>query len=513
MKLTCVLRADGLNLYSAIASVGSTIYFLLSPKRDLTAAKGFLPLALGATRGWPARDQRPWPLGICNRRRRVEGARRVYMKLPLALLICFSFAMAPCEWAATTYDPAASFEQGFLSKSNPNGVWSYGSSMGMTGPVSLFTQTTQDGTIGPNVQFWSPGAIGTGNPYLFFNNGPALKTSGQQANLDILANQIVLSPEAGLNSDVVFTAPVAGTYSVTGNFRGDLNPVAAVAGVVANGGLLLSAGITSDGQSVPFTYTVSLPAGGTVVFSVGGAGNPYITYTGLTVSISGPLVAQIPYYFSQFAVGGGWQTTLTLVNYSPQPVTCVTNFYSDIGSALSIPFTQGSLSTRTDTLQGGQSIHDQTTGSATAVTQGWAQSVCTGPVHASVLYRLYQAGTPVGEASVNADVAPTTEFATFAQTATGVAYANPSTTQSANITLTVYDTTGNRLGSQIVTLGPLAHGSANLGPLLGITSFTGFVKITSTLPIVSLSLNAEAFPVFSSLPPGDLASSTLLVTP
>jgi hypothetical protein len=35
------------------------------------------------------------------------------------------------------------------------------------------------------------------------------------------------------------------------------------------------------------------------------------------------------------------------------------------------------------------------------------------------------------------------------------------------------------------------------------------VKITSTIPIVSLSLNDEAFPVFSSLPPGDLLSPPL----
>ena len=57
----------------------------------------------------------------------------------------------------------------------------------------------------------------------------------------------------------------------------------------------------------------------------------------------------------------------------------------------------------------------------------------------------------------------------------------------------------------------MAHGSANVGPLLGLASFTGFVKITSTIPIISLSLNAEAFPVFSSLPPGDLPSSTVMV--
>jgi hypothetical protein len=119
----------------------------------------------------------------------------------------------------------------------------------------------------------------------------------------------------------------------------------------------------------------------------------------------------------------------------------------------------------------------------------------------------------VSEAGVNAETEPTTEFATFAQTATGVAYANPSTTQSATITFEVYSAAGAKLGSQIVTLGPLQHSAANLGPLLGLSSFTGFVKITSTIPIISLSLNAEAFPVISSLPPGDLPSSTTLVTP
>jgi hypothetical protein len=434
------------------------------------------------------------------------------MKLLLtrtSLLFYFIFAVAPSGWAATTYDPAASFEQGYLSHSNPNGVWSYGHSASFTGPVSLYTQTGQPGVLGgTNTQIWSSTSVGTAVSSVEYNNGPAQLVGGVW---DLLANQIVLVGIGGENPDLVFTAPQAGTYSVTGSFRVDdtRGGQSAVVGVVANGNLLLSSGLSGDGQTLPFSYTVTLPAGSTVVFSTQG-GNPV---TGLTAAITGPLVAQIPYYFSQLAVGGGWQTTLTLVNYSPQPVTCVTDFYSDIGTPLALSFSQGSVSTRTDTLQAGQSIHDQTAGSPPTNVEGWAQATCTGPVQASLLYRYYQAGVPSGEASVNAETAPTTEFATFAQTFTGVAYANPSTTQSANITLTVYDTTGNRLASQIVTLGPLAHGSANIGPLLGIPSFTGFVKITSTIPVISLSLNAEAFPVFSSLPPGDLPGSTLLITP
>jgi len=220
-----------------------------------------------------------------------------------------------------------------------------------------------------------------------------------------------------------------------------------------------------------------------------------------------PATGPQSYYFSHLALAGGFQTTLTYINYGSQAVTCTTNFLSDSGTPLLMPFAQGTISSRVDVLPPGGSLHDQTTANlAATLAQGWATASCTGPVQASLLYRLYQSGGAVGEASVNAETAPTKAFATFAETATGVAYANPSTTQSASITFAVFNTDGTPLTSKVVTLGPLAHSSANLGPLLGLTNFTGFVEITSNIPIVSLSLNAEAFPAFSSLPPGDLGS-------
>lgn len=46
MKLTSRWRAAGPYLYRAIDSAGETIEFMLSPKRDLIAAKLFLRLAL-----------------------------------------------------------------------------------------------------------------------------------------------------------------------------------------------------------------------------------------------------------------------------------------------------------------------------------------------------------------------------------------------------------------------------------------------------------------------------------
>ena len=220
------------------------------------------------------------------------------------------------------------------------------------------------------------------------------------------------------------------------------------------------------------------------------------------------------YYFSQLALGGGWQTTLTYINYSPQAVTCVTNFFTDSGAPLMVPFGEGSVSTRTDTLQPGQSFHDASKADLNApVAQGWAQAACSGSIKASLLYRLYQQGVPVGEAGVNAMTVPAIKFVSFAETRTGVAYANPSTTQSALVTFTVVSSAGVKLGSTNLALLPGAHGAANLGPLLGLQNFTGFVEITSSVPIVSLSLNFEAFPVFSSLPAGELSDSTTLVFP
>jgi hypothetical protein len=218
----------------------------------------------------------------------------------------------------------------------------------------------------------------------------------------------------------------------------------------------------------------------------------------------------LTYYFPQLAFGGGWQTTLTYVNYAPQSTSCQTTFYANSGAALTVPFGGAPQSMRTDALAPGATLHQQTTADpSAAVTSAWAVALCDSPVQASILYRYYNQGVAQGEAGVNASTAPTTEFVTFAQTNTGIAYANPSTAP-ATVTITALNASGTALGSNMVALAPNAHGAANVGPLLGLNSFTGSVQITSTVPIVSLSLNAEAFPVFSALPPGDLPAGTPL---
>ena len=84
-----------------------------------------------------------------------------------------------------------------------------------------------------------------------------------------------------------------------------------------------------------------------------------------------------------------------------------------------------------------------------------------------------------------------------------MAYANPSGA-AALVTFTVRDAAGEMLDSFDQPLLAGGHGAQNMEGLFDLVSFTGWLEITSTEPIVSPALNAEAAPVFSSLPPGEL---------
>ena len=220
------------------------------------------------------------------------------------------------------------------------------------------------------------------------------------------------------------------------------------------------------------------------------------------------------YYFPHLAVGASWQTTITYINYSREEVTCQTDFISDHGTPLMVSFAAlGTVVSRTDVLPPGGSVHQETNVDLNAsLAPGWARATCSGPVQASLLYRLHNSeGAPTAEAGVNATAVPATRFVTFAeqgegQFGTGVAYANPSAI-SVPVTFTARDGVGEVLASVVRTLSPGGHDAHGMAELFGLTSFTGSIEVTSTEPIVSLSLNFEAAPVFSSLPPGELDAS------
>ena len=170
--------------------------------------------------------------------------------------------------------------------------------------------------------------------------------------------------------------------------------------------------------------------------------------------------------------GKGWQTTITYINYSPQEVSCRTEFLSDHGSPLLVSFAGGgTVVSRPDVLPPGGSVHQETNVELSApLAPGWARATCSGLVKASLLFRRYDSeGVPVAEAGVNAATVPATRFVTFAeqgegQFGTGVAYANPSAT-AALVTFTARDADGQMLASVDETLLPRGHGAKNMQPL------------------------------------------------
>jgi hypothetical protein len=167
------------------------------------------------------------------------------------------------------FDPVASFESGWTTRKNPEGAWSYGYSEGFGEPVTLYDKTARNGINGQNAQYWMSSSMAVNertSPAAQFNNGPAYN----DGNVDILNDEFVLvAGVRGQYSDLIFTAPGSGDYSISGNFRGAQYAVGTVVGVVAKGTSLFRSKVTAVEQVVPFRMTQQLRAGEKVVFAVG----------------------------------------------------------------------------------------------------------------------------------------------------------------------------------------------------------------------------------------------------
>ena len=311
--------------------------------------------------------------------------------------------------------------------------------------------------------------------------GGGLRAGGPPVTIDMSA---LFSFGDGGSADTTFTARSSHPAVVTAD--------------TTDGSLVLT-----PGDPAPITITITVTA-------TRGDDTAEVEFT-VEIEPEPPPPGDQTYYFPHLAVGASWQTTITYINYSPQEVTCQTDFLSDDGTPLMVSFAGlGTVDSRTDVLPPGGSVHQETDVELSApLAPGWALANCSGPVQASLLFRGYDSeGMPVAEAGVNAATVPATRFVTFAEqgegkNGTGVAYANPSDT-AALVTFTARDADGEVLAIEDLMLPPNGHGAQNMPPLFDLSSFTGSLEITSTVPIASLSLNFEAAPVFSSLPPGEL---------
>jgi hypothetical protein len=229
--------------------------------------------------------------------------------------------------------------------------------------------------------------------------------------------------------------------------------------------------------------------------------------------------------FSHIAAGGGWTTAITLINTSTAPVSVTVAFHGDDGSALSLPATI-TLQGVTQPTAAAASVNavvnpnatllialgDQTgagqtgTGPTASTLVGWADLQSSGPLGGYAIFRQSPAvGAPSEGTAPLQTQFPSTITLPYDNTGgfvMGVAMANPSTA-SANITATVWDDSGNQLGTQILTIGGSGHTAFVLPNQLTLTAGKrGIVRFQSAAAggIAGLGLRFSPFGTFTSVP-------------
>jgi hypothetical protein len=184
-----------------------------------------------------------------------------FLLMAAALAVLFS-GVGQAQ-AAIVYDAAADFS----IASNPNGVWSYGSFVPSTITFAPYGSTVT-GFIVSDWNAWNP-AGGNNVPAVFKNTGSSTETG---LTVVLQGGQLALHPGSdGTASVVRWTAPIAGTYSLSALFTG-----------VDNGGTTTDVHILDNGVSIfdsvvngylnstpPFNNTLTVGAGATIDFVVG----------------------------------------------------------------------------------------------------------------------------------------------------------------------------------------------------------------------------------------------------
>jgi hypothetical protein len=173
-----------------------------------------------------------------------------------------------------------------FAPTNPNGVWTYNAngapfpnSEGGSNPIGL-------GLPG----FWTGNPIPNSLVLVQNVSGSTVISSTVQSP----TGSLWMDPESG-NLSVLFTAPSAGTYTITGNFLGiDTGENSHPVEILDNGTVVFSGTISSFGQDDPFSLSETLNAGGTISFFVGtGSLDSSCYYCNLSTGLNGTITSNV----------------------------------------------------------------------------------------------------------------------------------------------------------------------------------------------------------------------------
>ncbi len=206
--------------------------------------------------------------------------------------------------------------------------------------------------------------------------------------------------------------------------------------------------------------TIGTGVGDPAAKSVRPAQTDSIAADGATLGLAGSL--------AHIASGGGWDTSLTLVNLGTSVGEARLSFYANNGSSLSLPYTlpqQPALgttigSTVDENLNANAVLVVDTTGPISqGVATGWSQLLTSGNIGGFGIFTY----TPTGQAAVvpleaRSASAYVLAFDNTGLLATGLAVANLASSQ-ASIGVVIRDDTGQNIGTGTIILPPQGHNS------------------------------------------------------
>jgi len=215
--------------------------------------------------------------------------------------------------------------------------------------------------------------------------------------------------------------------------------------------------------------------------------------------------------FAQFPTGGGWNTSITLVNTGTSAVAVRLVIRTEDGSALAVPLTvtqQGTVQTLTaSTLDAvvnpNATLHVVSASQSAAAVGGWVNLLTSGAINGFAIFT-YTGTNPASEGTVPLQLQTSNTvdlpYDNTGGYVTGVALANLAAT-AVTVNATIFDANGTQLGVQSVPLPANGHTSFLVNSQFSVTAGQqGLIQFQSSSSLAGLGLRANPSLILTSVP-------------
>jgi hypothetical protein len=213
---------------------------------------------------------------------------------------------------------------------------------------------------------------------------------------------------------------------------------------------------------------------------------------------------------AQIASGGGWVTTITLINLSASSVPARIEFHDDNGQPLRLrlDYPQSGESSITSSedpvIPPNGSVVIETGARTPATVVGWAHVESRLPLGGYAIFRFTSPGLPPSEGTVSLDASEQSSLVIpYDNTngyVTGLAFVNQSSSL-AGITLTLFDDNGVQLSTFPGGIAALGHASLFVKEIFPISANRrGIIRLQSSGVIAAVGLRFSPSGTFTSVP-------------